>query len=226
MKSSDQVDKLAEALAQAQAKFGIPPKDKTARVQMKNGGTYTYKYAALASVIAAVRAGLSEVGIASNHATVFAGMDMTVITRLTHKSGQWMQTEWMATLPDKLPQTAGSAQTYGMRYGLCAICGIAPDDDDDGATANRTEPAKGIENTPRAQAATKQLGAAFAKGMTDAMEKAGLSREQLVAAIQKAGLGHLCADPDPAKWDASLANQIKGWVQKHQTKTPDQQPGD
>jgi len=224
MNTSSEIDKIAEALSQAQAKFGVPPKDKTATVTMKSGGQYRYKYATLANTIAAVRAALSEVGIASNHATVFEGMDMVVITRLTHKSGQWMQTEFRATLPDKLPQTAGSAQTYGMRYGLSAICGIAADEDDDGAAAHRTEPGVGIggpRGQPAQQATRKVLGAAFAKGMNDAMTAAGLSIDRLKTASEKAGMGDMCSDPDPAKWDASLANQIKGWVKKHQT-----QPGE
>lgn len=219
MKTSDHTNEIAAALAKAQGQMEAAHKD-------RENPFFKSVYATLASVWQSCRKALADNGLSVVQSAENDGDAILVVTRLMHSSGQFFEGE-LRVKPVKLdPQGMGSALTYARRYAMMAMVGIAPadSDDDDGNAASRSQ--QQPQNTPRAQAATKQLGAAFAKGMNDAMEKAGLSREQLVAAIQKAGLGHLCSDADPAKWDASLANQIKGWVQKHQTKTPDQQPGE
>lgn len=131
-------DKIADALAKAQAKMTNPVKTHEATVQRskdKGGGvSHRYKYATLAEVIDSTRAPLAENGLSVTQLTVLADGKLTLVTRLLHASGQYMDSVY--PLPSgAAPQEMGSAITYARRYSLCAILGIAADEDDDGAKA-------------------------------------------------------------------------------------------
>jgi hypothetical protein len=129
MKTSDQIDKLAGALAKAQASIKAPPKNKTAKV-----GSYSYTYADLSDIIEAVKKPLSDNELAWTSGTDANG-HTTLHTRLIHASGQWIEASY--PLIDGLSaQQMGSAITYGRRYTLCALLGIVADDDDDGQVAD------------------------------------------------------------------------------------------
>lgn len=67
------------------------------------------------------------------------GKTVKVLTILTHGSDEWIScmTELQPTKTD--PQGMGSAMTYARRYGLMAITGIAPDDDDGNAASGNTQ---------------------------------------------------------------------------------------
>jgi len=61
-----------------------------------------------------------------------------IITRIVHKSGQWIEDEDGFTVPaGNTAQSVGSATTYGKRYALCAALGVVADADDDGAAASQ-----------------------------------------------------------------------------------------
>lgn len=63
-----------------------------------------------------------------------------VTTTLLHASGQWIRTEVNIPLGENPnAQAVGSACTYGRRYGIASILGIATEPDDD---ANRISPKK------------------------------------------------------------------------------------
>jgi hypothetical protein len=64
-----------------------------------------------------------------------------VVTRLAHTSGEWIEGELAVPVSKADAQGYGSALTYARRYGLCAITGIAPEDDDGNAAA-AAKPAK------------------------------------------------------------------------------------
>lgn len=126
-------DEIAAALAKAQAKMTNPPKNRTGQCR---GGKY--RYSDLATVIDHTRAAMAEFGLSVSQLTVYGESRNTLVTRLLHCSGQYLE----ATYP--LPvgaaaQEMGSAITYARRYSLCAILGIAADEDDDGAKAGHTE---------------------------------------------------------------------------------------
>ena len=53
-----------------------------------------------------------------------------VTTTLMHSSGQWLRSKVKLPLSKKDAQGVGAAITYGRRYGLSAIVGIAQYDDD------------------------------------------------------------------------------------------------
>lgn len=136
---TNMLDKIAPALARAQAEMSNPSKTKTA-----NAGKYKYNYAGLAEIIDHVRPVLGK------HALVITQLVDGAILRtlLMHESGQTLESRYA------LPTTAGaqemgSAITYARRYSLCAILGIAAEEDDDGGKA---EQAGAVENEIEKQA--------------------------------------------------------------------------
>jgi len=62
-----------------------------------------------------------------------------VETILVHESGEWIS--GTVSLKPKVddPQGAGSAITYGRRYGLSAICALGAEDDDGERSMNRKQ---------------------------------------------------------------------------------------
>jgi hypothetical protein len=87
-------------------------------------------YADLESVWDACRMPLSKHGLAVLQPVSAAGAKVTVTTVLAHKSGQWFASDLEMTSQQNTPQGIGSTITYGRRYGLSAMVGIAPEDDD------------------------------------------------------------------------------------------------
>ena len=128
-------ENLHTALAAFQAELPTVTTDQTAQVETRSGGSYSYSYASLADVHRAVLPllashGLTWTCVPDTQAGTMAGV-------LTHSAtGEQITALWQ--LPQTSdPQAIGSAMTYGRRYLLSAVVGIAPDSDDDGAHARR-----------------------------------------------------------------------------------------
>jgi len=121
--------KIAEALAHAQAEMEGAAKDSM-------NPHFKSPYADLASVRNACRP-LSRHGIAILQPTTADGARVTVTTLLLHVSGEWVSESLTLTAGANTPQAVGSAITYGRRYGLSAMVGIAPEDDDGEAAEGR-----------------------------------------------------------------------------------------
>lgn len=137
MRTSETIAAISAALATAQGAMETVAKDKTADAQK-----YTYRYASLDTVIAAVRKPLSANEIAFWQAAETDGNgNAVIVTRLMHSSGEWLESQ-IAVRPAHFDaQGVGSALTYARRYGLLAACGIHPaDEDDDGAAAIAAPP--------------------------------------------------------------------------------------
>ena len=136
MTHSDSIKELAAALAKAQASMSGAKKD-TANPFFKS------KYADLASCWDAARAALPANGLCVIQTTRASAQDeVIVITTLAHESGEWISGELSLPVSKADAQGYGSALTYGRRYGLCAMVGIAPEDDDGNAAA-AAKPQKG-----------------------------------------------------------------------------------
>lgn len=131
---SAEVSELFAALAAAHGEMTDPPKNKVAKVPMKAGGTYTYKYADLADILKMARPVLSAHGLALLQfpvSKVYGAVH--IITRIIHKSGQWLEVPpLILPVGDDKPQTLGSMITYGRRYAAAGPLGISPDEDEDG----------------------------------------------------------------------------------------------
>src|SRR5690606_2675793 len=131
-RSSEQFELIAAALAKAQGAIVNPLKDKTAQVQTKSGGAYSYSYADLATVLDVVRKPFSdnELALVQCPRLERDGL-LHVETRLIHSSGQWIACTLQGRVTDARPQDVGAAITYLRRYGLIALAGMAAEDDDD-----------------------------------------------------------------------------------------------
>ena len=129
MKSENIAD-LAKALAAAQSEIKSAVKD-------SENPFFKSTYADLASVWAACRDALTKNGIAIVQAPGFEGDTVYLETVLMHASGQWIDGRLPVRPVKNDPQGMGSAITYARRYGLAAMVGVAPDDDDDGNAASQ-----------------------------------------------------------------------------------------
>ncbi len=102
------------------------------------------KYADLWTIKAACDPVLSGLGLVITQFPGDNGNGPTLITRLAHVSGEFMEAETPLFMPKDTPQDQGSAITYMRRYSYSAILGIVADPDDDGEQAmqrNRPRPA-------------------------------------------------------------------------------------
>jgi hypothetical protein len=57
---------------------------------------------------------------------------------LLHESGQWIKSKLKMPIEKVTAQSIGSTITYGRRYGLSAITGIAQYDDDGNSVSNHS----------------------------------------------------------------------------------------
>lgn len=148
---SAEINEIAAALSALQGSIKQPKLNKEVEVKTKTGGKYKFKYADLSACAEAAAPALKENGLAVSQIIC----NWTLITLLTHKSGQWIKSE----LPISLNQGAdyqalGSAITYIKRYSYCAILGIVADADDDANAACGNEATfNGQSNTSTAAAA-------------------------------------------------------------------------
>lgn len=145
---SEQIDQIADALAQAQARI----LDATKGAKNPFIGN---KYASLTDVSNACRKELTDNGLSITQtcpppAEIPAGM-VTVITTLRHKSGQWIRGYLTMPIVKKAkgeaeghasndPQAFGGILTYCRRYALASMCWIAPDEDDTDAESRKPQP--------------------------------------------------------------------------------------
>lgn len=133
---SESIAALAAALAKAQgemegaAKANVNPHFKS-------------KYADLASVWDACREPLSKHGLSVLQPVSADGARVTVTTILAHSSGEYISEALTMTAAQNTPQGVGSTITYGRRYGLASMVGIAPEDDDgNAASGHQQSPAR------------------------------------------------------------------------------------
>lgn len=131
------LDKLAAALAKAQAKI------RSAEKNQDNAFTKS-RYADLDACWEACREPLSEFGLSVVQTTRFDGNMLFLITTLLHESGQSISGElpvlYNNIKANNTMQAMGSALTYARRYGLCAAVGVSPGDDDGNEAGNTTHP--------------------------------------------------------------------------------------
>src|SRR5690625_914812 len=154
MKKSDSIVELSKALTQAWKGISNPKHNQKVTVRTKKGGQYDFQYTDLTGIIDEVKPKLSKNGITilqNTYTELTEGQFfVAVTTRLTHKSGQWIE-----SFPLKFPvgendiQTMGGLVTYMKRYSLSAILGISTEADDDGNVASG--------NTATCKASNKQL---------------------------------------------------------------------
>ena len=128
---SSKIDKLAGSLAKAQSEMGGVAKGKV-------NPFYKSSYADINSCIEACMPALNKHGLSISQGNRFCNTSgYYITTTLLHESGQWLRSEIRIPLTNKKDaQEIGSACTYGRRYGLTSMVGLAQVDDDGNATVN------------------------------------------------------------------------------------------
>lgn len=146
IRTSEAIDAISAALAKAQPE--IEGAEKNAQnPHLRN------RYANLTAIVEAIRPALAAHGLAviQGISTVDGGVSVT--TRLLHESGQWIESSLTMPVDKATAQAVGSAITYGRRYGLSALLGVTPDEDDDGHAASQAPPQRRTQAAPPAKRA-------------------------------------------------------------------------
>jgi hypothetical protein len=134
MNKSETIAELATALSAAQGEIEGAVKDST-------NPHFRSKYADLGAVWAACRPALAKHGLAIVQLPRSQDGCILLETVLMHKSGEWISDTLALPVSKPDAQGYGSAMTYARRYGLMAVVGIAPEDDDGNAAVQGKTPA-------------------------------------------------------------------------------------
>lgn len=200
LRSSDQLDQLFTALSAAQGEMTDPAKDLTAKIQSTKG-SYDYKYSDLSSLLKIVRPIFAKHGLALLQFPVNPHRGaVTIVTRIGHKSGQWIEGDLTLLVADDRPQTLGSAITYGRRYAAGGATGTAPDADEDGQVAQNVDPVK--KGSWRGQRQDGAAATAGAMGAAEAQLKADLSKT-------KVSRGYDPTNPRDHEWLVAKLSALK-----------------
>ena len=127
---SEKIDKLAAALSKAQSE--MKGAEKKSVNPFFNSG-----YADLHTVIESSFPHLTKYGLSVIQGNESNPGEFFVTTMLLHESGQWIKSKLKMPIEKVTAQSIGSTITYGRRYGLSAITGIAQYDDDGNAASSK-----------------------------------------------------------------------------------------
>lgn len=122
LRRSESIAKLTAAMAQAQGEI-------TNAAKSADNPFFKSKYADLGSIMDACRAPLSKYGIAYFQPASSIGKTVIVTTLLAFED-EWIEDKLILTAAQDTPQAVGSAITYGRRYALASMVGVAAGDDD------------------------------------------------------------------------------------------------
>lgn len=187
---------IAAALAKAQAEMGKAIKESA-------NPAFRSKYADLGNVMDACLPALNKHNIAVIQPIVSDVDGRFVKTILIHESGETLECAVPLIVGKNDMQGLGSAITYGRRYGLMSMAGIAPEDDDGNAAA------KNVQSSAISQARDD--------GVLDGLPENASPREK-AEAYAKA----ICADFS-GKGVKALDRSWDNW-QKHIAKLQDSYP--
>lgn len=159
MTTSESINEIAAALSTAQGDIEHATKD------AKNPH-FNSKYATLAAVSEACMKHLSKCGIAVLQSPSSDANLVRCVTRLVHKSGQWIESDPLQVqAKDAFPQSVVSAVTYLRRTQLAAFCSVAPDDDDAEAAQPRMAPVAQRDVVKDAKNAAESVARGFERGL-------------------------------------------------------------
>lgn len=206
---SDTIDALAGALVAAAAELTDVHRTRSASIPTKTGGSYGYKYADLADLLQTVRPTLAKHGLVTTQTASTVGDEVAIWTTLLHASGQYVTAAPLTLPAGRTAQETGSAVTYGRRYALMALLGLAADDDDGASAAPRTprEPARraGEQRTsPRQANATPEPRTAAEGEIRRMMAELTVAEAGRVKAEFRSAFGSTLADLDPDLHDVAL----------------------
>lgn len=127
MKTSESINEIAAALCKAQG-------DMTGAKKGAKNPFFKSSYSDLSMVMEAISKPFADNGLCFVQGAEMNEQRVSVVTRIIHVSGQWIESETQLPPTKNDAQGVGSAITYGKRYGLQALAGV-PSVDDDGQMA-------------------------------------------------------------------------------------------
>jgi len=156
---------IALALAKAQAEMGRALKE-------SNNPAFRSKYADLGNVVDACLPALNKHEIAVIQPVCETEAGRVVKTILIHSSGECLECAVPLIVGKNDMQGLGSAITYGRRYGLMSMAGIAPEDDDGNAAA---------KGAPKPD--TSRISADQFRDMTTEIDRTGSDPAKMMAYV-------------------------------------------
>ena len=147
MKTSEQLNELADALSQAQGEFPEIVNNQVVDFKTKKGDSINYSYAEMSYIVELVRPILSKNGLSVIQPLGTMGDDSDCLrTRLLHKSGQYIEDEINLKIPrDKTIQDQGKIISFMKRQAYIAMLGVTTKD-----------PAEGVKPKKPVQKLNKQ----------------------------------------------------------------------
>jgi hypothetical protein len=231
--SSAEIQNISASLVKALGELSDVPKGREAKIPTKTGASYGYRYADLADALSMVRPILAKHDLAVTQTASNPDHDTVAITTtLIHASGQWITFDPLLLPNGRTAQETGSAITYGRRYSLLAVLGLAAEDDDGASAAPRqprnaqprsteraTAPVKKapVEVTPEAEEIKRMLAEVTAdtaksikaEFLTEFGKLADLSTEKQQEARDWVALKIAMADLADAEWIASAKDEVE-----------------
>ena len=123
VRTSETIGKLSLALSKAQVEF-----DKA--VKSSNNPFFKSKYADLSTIINCTKEYLCENELSLMQFVSGNVSEVFITTRLSHGSGEWLESTISGRPPKADAQGQGNVITYLRRYAQAAILNIAQEDDD------------------------------------------------------------------------------------------------
>lgn len=145
MRMSDQLNDFTTALSKFQGAITPPPKSRTVQVKQRDGGSYSFAYAELDTILEHIKKPFTENGFSWFSGVTYPPNGAPVLTtRVNHVSGQWLETDYR--LPNTNdPKAFAGEITYGRRYCFSMLMGLSSQQDAD----ELPPPARGQQNPPQ-----------------------------------------------------------------------------
>lgn len=194
------------AISEFQRECPAIMKTKTARIQSRGGAGYEYRYAPLEEITTTIGPVMGRLGLSFSWRSRVEPDRVVVSCRVSHTLGHHEESgeiaipisqgaaDGMGATP---PQRVGIAATYAKRYSLLGIIGMAPEDDDDAASAG-SQGTSG--NSARIEGSGCQPGGQTAHG------------QDLESVVTEPQLKRLMAIASGKKWsDEAIHTLIAGY---------------
>jgi hypothetical protein len=198
------MEAIAKALVAFQAEARNVAPNQTGKIRLKDGGSYSYEYADLPSVLAEIKPLLKQHGLAilQMPTTSDTGGEIGVRTLIVHTSGETLDAGTLfLPLTQHTPQGAGSCVSYARRYVLGSLAAIATEHDDD-AQSHQPMPSQTNPSPADKSHSNPTVGSAFDKPLGFGKNKDRTWREMTEGSIggeRHSYLIWLVGNVDPAK---------------------------
>lgn len=155
-----------------------------------NNPAFNSKYADLATVLDAVLPAFNQNDLMVIQAPSFDGERLTIETIIAHTGGGYMRSLFSLRPSKSDPQGLGSCETYGRRYALLALAGVAPEDDDGNAASGEAKPGQRFGKP----APASRLTAAEAAHLEKLAEEVSADKAKFLAVLGVASFAEIPAD--------------------------------